>query len=378
MSDVLEGTVVDVHGDKVRVRFPSGAIVGPLPCVGGTAGMVPGDPVVLTRTSNRWVAQRIGQVSQAVGGAVYIVQNVQPPEVVAAPTAHAATHQDGGVDEINVSGLSGVLADPQNAGWLRGTPISLTPPGEADSLIYSVRLGSWIPGRTIPVEVHYSFLRLPMWALSWAQFGIEEVFDNEDYRADSEPAGTEPAVIIGGRLTTASPATGVTFSWTSKTYTNITTVYQGTSSATGSGYLEDSNADGWFENRWANYVLVDASSNRYTILSNTDVRLNLDTNNTPASGNYSIVSRAPNWAAAWMSYSGQGNIRLEFSTDGGASWGVLFLDTSLGINKLGGAVPLTGAGDDFLFRILLENPTSGNGAPYVDHVLIVTGPSVWG
>jgi hypothetical protein len=78
-----------------------------------------------------------------------------------------------------------------------------------------------------------------------------------------------------------------------------------------------------------------------------------------------------------MSYGGPGNIRLEFSTDGGTSW-ILFLDTSLGINNLGGAVPLTGAGDDFLFRILLENPTGGEGAPYVDHVLIVTGPSVWG
>lgn len=29
------------------------------------------------------------------------------------PAAHAGTHEDGGADEINVSGLSGLLADPQ-------------------------------------------------------------------------------------------------------------------------------------------------------------------------------------------------------------------------------------------------------------------------
>lgn len=33
--------------------------------------------------------------------------------VGAAPTAHAASHENGGSDEINVAGLSGVLADPQ-------------------------------------------------------------------------------------------------------------------------------------------------------------------------------------------------------------------------------------------------------------------------
>jgi len=33
------------------------------------------------------------------------------------PSAHKTTHQDGGTDEINVAGLSGLLADPQRGLW---------------------------------------------------------------------------------------------------------------------------------------------------------------------------------------------------------------------------------------------------------------------
>jgi hypothetical protein len=45
--------------------------------------------------------------THAAGGSDEIVIAAGPP------TAHAATHADGGADEINVAGLSGVLADPQ-------------------------------------------------------------------------------------------------------------------------------------------------------------------------------------------------------------------------------------------------------------------------
>ncbi|RLA91576.1 MAG: hypothetical protein DRG20_00935 [Deltaproteobacteria bacterium] len=39
------------------------------------------------------------------------------------PKAHAASHQNGGADEINVEGLSGKLADEQNAGWIKGKAV---------------------------------------------------------------------------------------------------------------------------------------------------------------------------------------------------------------------------------------------------------------
>ena len=43
---------------------------------------------------------------------------------VATPEAHHVTHEDGGSDEINVAGLSGELADEQNAGKIKGVIIN--------------------------------------------------------------------------------------------------------------------------------------------------------------------------------------------------------------------------------------------------------------
>jgi len=47
-----------------------------------------------------------------LGGGLLL--NLNEPWVGAAPGLHAATHQNGGADEINVAGLSGLLADDQN------------------------------------------------------------------------------------------------------------------------------------------------------------------------------------------------------------------------------------------------------------------------
>lgn len=45
------------------------------------------------------------------------------------PVNHATDHEDTGGDEISVAGLSGLLADPQDAGWLQGNPVSGAAPG---------------------------------------------------------------------------------------------------------------------------------------------------------------------------------------------------------------------------------------------------------
>jgi hypothetical protein len=42
------------------------------------------------------------------------------------PSSHAIRHQNGGDDEISVAGLSGVLDDEQDAGWLKGAVIDVT------------------------------------------------------------------------------------------------------------------------------------------------------------------------------------------------------------------------------------------------------------
>lgn len=49
--------------------------------------------------------------------------------VYVTPTAHAATHQDGGADEISVAALSGELADEQKSAWAKvsGKPSAFPP-----------------------------------------------------------------------------------------------------------------------------------------------------------------------------------------------------------------------------------------------------------
>ena len=63
----------------------------------------------------------------------------------ATPGAHKTSHQDGGADEINVTGLNGALADNQTSSWdlVSGKPTSFAPsghhaahePGGSDALI---------------------------------------------------------------------------------------------------------------------------------------------------------------------------------------------------------------------------------------------------
>jgi hypothetical protein len=62
---------------------------------------------------------------------------------------HASRHQDGGSDEINVTGLSGKLADPQDAGWLRGRTVSSTAPSDGQALIWNASSSAWTP-TTLP------------------------------------------------------------------------------------------------------------------------------------------------------------------------------------------------------------------------------------
>ena len=48
---------------------------------------------------------------------------------VATPSAHAESHEDGGADEIDVGGLSGLLTDEQYSAWAKvsGKPATFTP-----------------------------------------------------------------------------------------------------------------------------------------------------------------------------------------------------------------------------------------------------------
>ena len=57
---------------------------------------------------------------------------------------HASTHQSGGSDEIDVTGLRGKLADGQDAASIRGVPVSTTAPSDGQALVYQG--GAYVPG----------------------------------------------------------------------------------------------------------------------------------------------------------------------------------------------------------------------------------------
>jgi len=66
------------------------------------------------------------------------------PETVASGE-HGPEHEDGGGMEIDVGALSGVLADEQDAGWLKGRVISGAVPNDEDALTWNALAAQWEP-----------------------------------------------------------------------------------------------------------------------------------------------------------------------------------------------------------------------------------------
>jgi hypothetical protein len=56
---------------------------------------------------------------------------------------HHITHENGGTDQINVGGLDGYLARPQNSDRLQGRSVSGSAPSDGDSLVWSTSLNRW-------------------------------------------------------------------------------------------------------------------------------------------------------------------------------------------------------------------------------------------
>lgn len=65
------------------------------------------------------------------------------------PTSHAASHENGGSDELDVEGLSGVLADPQRADTLAATGIDLIVGTVIDGHML-IRAGNVITSQAVP------------------------------------------------------------------------------------------------------------------------------------------------------------------------------------------------------------------------------------
>lgn len=98
--------------------------------------------------------------------------------------AHASTHQNGGADEISVAGLSGVLADRQDADKIVGEPITITTVGRRNHLVYDEINEEWI-NEKLPC-VPYGPVICYDWSPTWA--------DIEDWYKFI-PCNTEPSLL---------------------------------------------------------------------------------------------------------------------------------------------------------------------------------------
>ena len=226
-------------------------------------------------------------------------------------------------------------------------------------------------------------MKMSFQTISWAQFAIFDSFEDDSKRESPEPF-TYSAVVYNSRLNNGNDTTASkTFGFTSKTYSDITTVFSSTSTGVGLGYLEDTEAV-WFTNQYVGYELVDSGLNVFDIIESNMTGGGLGTlvvSGTPLSGAYSIRSELPTTAVAFCSFSdssngGYGEVTLEASFNGGSNWQT-FLSTATSVNSIGGAVVIDFPGRDFIFRTSMKNDGAGNGA-VVFKVLVCTDPSIWG
>ena len=118
--------------------------------------------------------------------------------------------------------------------------------------------------------------------------------------------------VTRGRLWNGGDVTpGRSFGFRSKEYADITTVYAGTSTAVGPGYLEDT-AGTWFAQQYAGFELV-VSSGTVRTLTGSSVsppRLTFAGGETPAAGAYTVRSQLPTAVVGFLSYADSRERRL--------------------------------------------------------------------
>lgn len=109
------------------------------------------------------------------------------------PVNHAADHEDTGGDEINVVGLSGLLVDPQDAGWLQGNPVSGASPGVGQVVTWN---GAAYAPATPVTGADYDTLV----GVTGPGLVVNDVVyisaSNTAAKADASAAGTGPAIGI--------------------------------------------------------------------------------------------------------------------------------------------------------------------------------------
>lgn len=129
------------------------------------------------------------------------------------PLAHASTHEDNGSDEINVGGLSGVLADPQTA--IAHNVLSAI---HGDTLTDSVVRGDLLVGNAtplwsrLPIGTTGKFLKTDGTDPSWQNVTAGDIGSGA---ALTKVDDTNVTLTLGGSPTTALlAATSLTLGWT--------------------------------------------------------------------------------------------------------------------------------------------------------------------
>lgn len=237
---------------------------------------------------------------------------------------------------------------------------------------FSVTVSNWVEYHDLELEL----MKMNFQYVSWAQFAIFDDFTDESKRFDPEPAVYQCSIYKNSLISGGSVADRV-YGFTSKQYSDVTTIETGTATSVGLNFLTDTTKT-WFTDECKNTTLVDSAANEFTVTGNTANTLTVS--GTPAAGAYSLKTANPAYAVAFCTYldstnGGYGYVRMEVSFDGGGHYQTV-LDTEAGIDILEGTFDIAYPGVDYLCRFTLTNDSNGN-YPIVYKYLVCTDPSPW-
>jgi hypothetical protein len=153
-----------------------------------------------------------GYIPVVVGG--YWVET-NPGDAGVAPLYHHENHENGGMDEISVAGLSGVLVDKQDADKLQGRSLASTAPSDTQVIKWDNVGSTWKPAAETPIIEDTETPVTKRSNLDFIGFTITDDSVNDRTKV-AIPAGAgmiapgsngDIAVVVTGDWVSQSPAT---------------------------------------------------------------------------------------------------------------------------------------------------------------------------
>jgi hypothetical protein len=326
------------------------------------------------------VTEGAGKIEQRLYTVIRAVQELVPGGVLRAGKLHfgqgagwllSITEQGAGVVDIGDEDHY-LRFDGQDFTWR--TPLTeLSDDGTLSAV--NAFFSGILDAPTLDLEM----MKLSFQSISWAQFAIYESFSNAGRRVDD--SGVQEALLGRGYIAAPDDATPDTvYGWRSAPWTDITTVYSGSSSEVGLNYLQDS-ACSWFADQYNGFELLDSAATLFTILDTVVSTTRLVVSGTPAAGAYTIRGKTPHYCVPFLSYSdssngGYGALTLQARFNAPTADFQTFYQTNA-INNLGGIAPITNGGHSYDFRVRLTTDAQAR-SPRVYKLLICTDPSPWG